>query len=150
MKRGTIFWGAFLISFGASLLMLRQGWICVDWHWMRDFWAVLLILWGISLLFKNTTYRWIVTAVVAALIGFGLASTVSVCNTSCGKNGNWNFRWFGNDSMVMRDDCGEKCNDDCGDSGCGQHKKQGDSLGTHRDSTQNKQQDSATKPKPIY
>jgi hypothetical protein len=45
--------GSLLILFGFLQLARELGWFYVDWHLVRRFWPVLIILLGVFLIFRN-------------------------------------------------------------------------------------------------
>lgn len=109
MKTSTVFWGTFLISLGISFIAIQQYWIRIEWSVIRDYWSVLLIICGIAVLVKTTKVRWVVSAVVAALLGLAIATTSSQdCNISINDK-----EWHILDDKDF--DFDESSSDDCDD-----------------------------------
>lgn len=70
MKTRSLFWGLFFITLGALYLLDNYVSFYFDWYYISDWWALIFILWGVSVIFKNNaTIRPIVTGVT----GFWLA-----------------------------------------------------------------------------
>lgn len=80
MKTGRIFWGTLLVLVGVLLFLDRANILNLEWHHVWRFWPLILILWGIAVLVKNPTFKWIAAVLSALLvalfisgfIGFGL------------------------------------------------------------------------------
>jgi hypothetical protein len=77
MKTGNVFWGVLLVALGALFLLdtLNIASICLGDLW--KYWPLLLVLWGIGALVKNTKARWVVAALVAILLSLILYSFFS-------------------------------------------------------------------------
>lgn len=68
MKSSTIFWGVFLISLGALLLLRQFGIWDSDLGDLFDLWPSLLIIWGISLLKIGNVAKTALIALTALLL----------------------------------------------------------------------------------
>jgi uncharacterized membrane protein HdeD (DUF308 family) len=55
MKPTNLLIGTLLIVFGIIQLAREFGWFYVDWHLVRRFWPLLLILLGVFLIFRDRT-----------------------------------------------------------------------------------------------
>ncbi|WP_157585122.1 LiaI-LiaF-like domain-containing protein [Runella zeae] len=62
----TLFWGAILLGLGLVMMAKTLGWFYIDWGLTLRFWPVLLILAGVSLLFRQS-WSGIATAVLIAI-----------------------------------------------------------------------------------
>jgi hypothetical protein len=69
MKTGQLFWGAFFLTLGSLILLVKYDLMDVNWSFTWDFWPVILILWGLSVILRNTVAK----PVVAPLFGLFLA-----------------------------------------------------------------------------
>lgn len=55
MKPGRLFWGTFLVTTGALLLLDRAGYLPIDLHRYWKLWPLLFVFWGISAMIGNRT-----------------------------------------------------------------------------------------------
>lgn len=99
MKTGQIFWGVFFLTFGTVLLLTKMDLLVMNWSFVWDFWPLILILWGLLIIFKKTTYTSIISAVFGLLIAlliFGIIHNISE-NTFSDKiewNDSQNINYF--------------------------------------------------------
>ncbi|MBN1299624.1 MAG: hypothetical protein JW995_00250 [Melioribacteraceae bacterium] len=68
MKSGQIFWGVFLLSIGALILLNRYDLINVSWSFVWDLWPVILILWGLAIITRETFLKPLVTVLTALFV----------------------------------------------------------------------------------
>lgn len=79
MKSGQIFWGTFFVSLGALILLSKYDVVCIDWWFIWDFWPILLIIWGLAIITKNTIIKPFVvllSGMVVAILIFGFLSNI--------------------------------------------------------------------------
>lgn len=69
MKTGQLFWGTFFLALGSLFLLVKYNAIDVNWYFTWDLWPVILILWGLTVILKNT----IAKPVMGVLFGVFLA-----------------------------------------------------------------------------
>ncbi|MFC2084327.1 hypothetical protein ACFLS9_04655 [Bacteroidota bacterium] len=82
MKSGQIFWGLFFLTIGTTFLLVRNDLICLDWYFLLDLWPVLLILWGLTIITKETKVKPLVVALFGILIGLIVFGTIHSFFTS--------------------------------------------------------------------
>ncbi|PKL88815.1 MAG: hypothetical protein CVV23_08355 [Ignavibacteriae bacterium HGW-Ignavibacteriae-2] len=95
MKTGQIFWGVLFVTIGSLILLQRYDIFIMDWSFVWDLWPVLLILWGLSIITKETFVKPIITVLIAFFIGAVLYGSVS--NIVDGSN---NVLWQNDDYDV--------------------------------------------------
>jgi len=67
MSTSSIFWGVFFIFFGFFFLLKKLGICNEDYSYYLDFWPLIIILWGISILNLPEILKKIVTCLIAFL-----------------------------------------------------------------------------------
>ncbi|MBK8947142.1 MAG: hypothetical protein IPM32_18010 [Ignavibacteriae bacterium] len=75
MKSSNLFWGFAFITFGSLYLLNRYTYIDIDWYYIWDLWPVAIILMGISIIFKGTFIKPVISVVMGIILGvfiFGL------------------------------------------------------------------------------
>lgn len=82
MKTSNVFWGVLLVVLGGIFLLDNFNIVCLNLGELWKFWPLILVLWGISALVKDTRGRWIVAAVTAIIVAVLAYSFFS-------------FRWVG-------------------------------------------------------
>lgn len=83
-------WGVFFVLAGAIPLAVNQGWLDADTvaGWWR-LWPLLIIGWGVGLLLRRTSFRFLGGLLVAAVFGvmvggiFGAGSSLNLGNIAC-------------------------------------------------------------------
>ena len=70
MKSSNLFWGFFLVTFGALYLVARYTTFLIDWFAIWELWPVLIILAGISIILKGTFFKPIISALIGILLAF--------------------------------------------------------------------------------
>lgn len=146
MSNKSFFWGSLFVSIGVTMFAIQRHWLAANWHSLQDLWAILLILWGVSLLINKQSYRWVVLLITGAFAGFLVTTAVysdwtDECNAwhihgnhSSGHFHDWN--WDNDDE--------KECNDEnCEDKNCDKQHHQSDS-------TNHKQQDTTSHKGSIY
>ncbi len=76
MKTARIFWGSFFVLLGALFLLDMSG-ISVCWHleaWRL--WPLLFVVWGLAVLLKEQSWRWIFAALGGLLLALTLYDAV--------------------------------------------------------------------------
>ncbi|MGE5499019.1 MAG: LiaF transmembrane domain-containing protein [Syntrophothermus sp.] len=68
MKTKAIFWGVFLITLGG--LITLNNVIDMSWHWdaVWNFWPVILIMFGLHFIYRDSSFRWVFSAVNAIVM----------------------------------------------------------------------------------
>lgn len=90
MKTRQIFWGAFLISIGALILLRNFIQLELEWGDLWKIWPIVLVLIGINIIIKNNLAKSIISAASGLLLAFALyASVVSVFGLI--KDGEYHF-----------------------------------------------------------
>lgn len=99
MKSRYIFWGIFFLSLGILFLLNNYGALNFDWETILKFSPVIFILWGISILLKQSKF---LRGFFAALIGFILALTIfSGIKFICGFSNSDFYFDFDNDNELV-------------------------------------------------
>ena len=80
MKKGTIFWGIFLISFGILLLIMQFDLTYFSLTFGIDLWPLILIFWGVSLLKIPDIYKKILAGATGLLIALFIAGLIDGAN----------------------------------------------------------------------
>ncbi len=70
MKSSNLFWGFFLVTFGALYLVARYTEFLIDWYAVWELWPVLIILAGISIILKGTLFKPIISVLIGILLAF--------------------------------------------------------------------------------
>ncbi len=146
MRRSAIFWGFLLLSLGCSILLIRHNILHADWEVVKSYWAIILILWGISVLLKETGIRWVFSALIACVLGFGIASVTMDDEHSHWNGHGFEFRWH--DSNNGSDD-EEECSDEDADESRHTSPQQ-DSLAKKDSSAVMPTRDSTKAQRPVY
>lgn len=148
MKNGTIFWGSFLITLGFCLLALQQHWLLMPWDILHQYWAIVLILWGVAIIVRKTAMRWVVVMLSALLAGVVVASAMSAAFDDDFHGCGWrvhigdhrHHHWDNEDAIRDEDDEDEQDNAVNSDS----------TQSRAKDSLQLKKMDSIRKNTPLY
>ena len=70
MKSSNLFWGFFLVTFGALYLVARYTAFLIDWYAVWELWPVLIILAGVSVILKGTFFKPIISVLIGILLAF--------------------------------------------------------------------------------
>lgn len=100
MKTGQLFWGAFFLSIGILFFAVQQDLITTSWGFVWKLWPLLFILWGISIIVKNSSVKPIFSVIgglVLALLIFGSVASITKGNYWFEYNEN-NFEYNGDDN----------------------------------------------------
>lgn len=76
MKTKHIFWGLLFITIGLLVLLNNFGVMNIYWSNIWKFWPVVIILWGISFLTKNTLIKNVLVASAAIFLAVTLFASV--------------------------------------------------------------------------
>jgi hypothetical protein len=76
MKTGRIFWGTLLVLVGLFLFLDKANILNLEWHHVWRFWPLIFILWGIALLVKNPTFKWIAAVLSALLVALFISGFI--------------------------------------------------------------------------
>lgn len=71
---GSLFWGSLLVALGGTLIAHQLQLWTMPWAFIRDYWAVILIIWGISVMAKGTAMRWLPAILFGVVVGFAAGS----------------------------------------------------------------------------
>ncbi len=74
LKNGQLFWGFFFLVIGVLFLLEKNDLIILDFSTIWNYWPVLLILAGLSIMFKGSFVKSIIVVISGALFGFFLFS----------------------------------------------------------------------------
>lgn len=87
MKSRSLFWGLFLITLGILYLLDSYVSFYIEWYTIADWWPLIFIFWGLSVMFKNDSN---LRPVFTGVTGFWLALILYTffINAACC---NWNF-----------------------------------------------------------
>ena len=71
-----LFWGIFLITLGMVFLGQNYGWFDFDWHFLSQFWPLLIILAGLNLIIssRHRSARIVTTVLLAVTIPLAIVS----------------------------------------------------------------------------
>lgn len=69
MKTGQLFWGSFFLTLGTLFLLVKYDTVDINWYFTWDLWPVILILWGLTVILKNTVAK----PIMGVLFGVFLA-----------------------------------------------------------------------------
>jgi len=75
LKNGQLFWGFFFLTIGVLFLLEKNDLIVLDFETIWNYWSVLLILAGLSIMFKGTFVKGMISVISGALLGFFLFSS---------------------------------------------------------------------------
>ncbi len=75
LKNGQLFWGFFFFTIGILFLLDKKDFIILDFEAIWSFWPILLILAGLSIMFKGTFIRPIISIFSGTLLGFFIFSS---------------------------------------------------------------------------
>ncbi|VAX25675.1 hypothetical protein MNBD_IGNAVI01-1073 [hydrothermal vent metagenome] len=75
LKNGQLFWGFFFLTIGALFLLEKKDLIITDFEAIWSYWPILLILAGLSIMFKGTFVKSIIAVISGALLGVFLFSS---------------------------------------------------------------------------
>jgi len=97
MKTRSLFWGLFFITLGVLYLLDHYASFSMNWEYIADWWPLIFIFWGLSVVFKNNpTIRPITTGITGfwlAVILFTMFLNVFFCD--------YDFHFCENDSYKM-------------------------------------------------
>jgi hypothetical protein len=74
MKTGRVFWGVFLLTLGGAFLLERIGIMTLQWHHAWRFWPVVLIAWGVAVLFGGRVVKTVAVVIAALVLALVLAA----------------------------------------------------------------------------
>jgi hypothetical protein len=77
MKTGRMFWGVFFLSLGIAFMLERFGVVNLQWQHAWRYWPVVLIAWGVAILFGGTVVKRVAVIVAAAVLALVLAALLS-------------------------------------------------------------------------
>lgn len=100
MKAGKLFWGFFFVTIGVLILAAKFNWFYFDWDLTWDLWPLVLILFGLIILAKQSSFKpvlAIITGIVAGLIIYGSIAAV-------GNFDFWDGRWHHDRKVELRSD----------------------------------------------
>ena len=75
LKNGQLFWGFFFFTVGILFLLEKKDYIILDFEAIWSYWPILLILAGLSIMFKGTFIKPIIAVISGALLGFFIFSS---------------------------------------------------------------------------
>lgn len=70
MKTRSLFWGLFFLTLGSLYLFDNYASFYIDWIYIADWWPLIFVFWGLSVIFKNNS---LARPVVTGVTGFWLA-----------------------------------------------------------------------------
>jgi hypothetical protein len=76
MKTGQIFWGVFFVTIGSLIFLTRYDVFDFSWSYVWEFWPVLLVLWGLSIIVNDTKIKPAITVLIALTFGGLVYGTV--------------------------------------------------------------------------
>jgi hypothetical protein len=91
MSSGKVFWGVFLATIGVLLLLENFNILVFNFDYLWDYWPILLILWGVSLLFRGTVIRPVFSGLAAVILALMIFSFFT-------------FHWWNDGSCSSNDD----------------------------------------------
>lgn len=91
MKAKHIFWGLLFVSLG--ILILINNISGINWNWISlwKLWPLLLILWGIEIMVKNTTAKIIIAGVAGIVLAISLFASFNTIVHLTNSNFNIDF-----------------------------------------------------------
>lgn len=75
LKNGQLFWGFFFFTVGILFLLEKKDYIILDFEAIWSYWPILLILAGLSVIFKGTLVKPFIAVISGALLGLFLFSS---------------------------------------------------------------------------
>ncbi|MGE5682913.1 MAG: LiaI-LiaF-like domain-containing protein [Bacillota bacterium] len=76
MKTKTVFWGIFLITLGGLILINNFFPLNFNWELVWDFWPVILIIFGLYFLLRDSGIRWVFIILNALVLGLVLFAAI--------------------------------------------------------------------------
>jgi hypothetical protein len=77
MKLSTLFWGVLLIAIGGLFLFNNLGLLNVNWETIWRLWPMILVFWGLSILFGKQRPPWYVVVLMILLLLFMIAAAAT-------------------------------------------------------------------------
>lgn len=77
MKTGRLFWGVFFLTVGTAFMLERFGVIDLQWQHAFRYWPVVLIAWGVAILFGGKVVKRVAVVVAAAVLALVLVALLS-------------------------------------------------------------------------
>ena len=84
LKNGQLFWGFFFFTIGVLFLLEKKDFIILDFEGLWGYWPILLILAGLSIIFKGTFVKPIVATISGVLLGLFIFSSFAFLYNSVG------------------------------------------------------------------
>lgn len=94
MKSGQMFWGFFLLTLGALLLLVKYDVIVSSFEFIWDLWPLIFVFWGALVIFKQTVARPIINGI------FGIFLAVLIFGFFNNLFGGFNFEFDENDTFT--------------------------------------------------
>ncbi|MDP4175650.1 MAG: DUF5668 domain-containing protein [Bacteroidota bacterium] len=76
MKTKPLFWGIFLITLGGLILLNNFKPLNFDWDLVWNFWPVVLIIFGLYFVMRDSPIRWIIIIFNAVILGLMLFAAI--------------------------------------------------------------------------
>ena len=76
MKLSTVFWGVLFIVLGGLFLLNNLGVIFFNWGVLWRLWPIVLVAWGLSIIFGKEPLRWYVVLLMIFIIVFMVGGVV--------------------------------------------------------------------------
>jgi hypothetical protein len=77
MKLSTLFWGVLLIAIGGLFLFNNLGLLNVNWETIWRLWPMILVFWGLSIIFGKQRTPWYVVVLMIFLLLFMIAAAAT-------------------------------------------------------------------------
>ncbi len=77
MKPGKLFWGFLFISIGFLILAAKFNWFYFDWDLTWDLWPLVIILAGVMILAKQSSFKPVLAALAGILTGLIIYGSIA-------------------------------------------------------------------------
>lgn len=102
MKSSSIFWGLFFITLGILFFVYQINIFSLNFDWILQYWPILLILWGISVLAIPKILKQFLAAVSAIFIAVFIIALFNCGFDTCRMNNNY-FNFDIDNSSINKD-----------------------------------------------
>lgn len=94
MKSKHFFWGALFISLGVLILLNNFYYLNFSWDDLWKFWPVVLVLWGLAIVIKNTYFKGVLATGSGIVLAIVIFATFKAGTDIFTNNFDWDSRDF--------------------------------------------------------